>query len=94
MPTFLTYIVATGDTLSSIARRFETTVDSIAAWNRDTYPSLDPASEGYAPDRIAVGWTLVLIPGVELDISELPERSATPAPSPSVPTPSASPTGG
>ena len=80
LPTFLTYVVRSGDTLSSIARRFDTTVDSIAAWNRDTYPSLDPESAAYAPNRIEVGWILVLIPGAELDISELPERSPSPTP--------------
>lgn len=80
LPTFLTYAVRPGDTMSSIARAFETDVDSIAYWNRDAYPSLDPDTEGYRPDRIEVGWTLVLIPGVRVDLSEVPERTPTPAP--------------
>ena len=81
LPTFLTYAVQAGDTLSSIARTFATNVDSIAFWNRDAYPSLDPESEGYAPNRIEVGWTFVLMPGVKVDLSEVPDRTPTPAPS-------------
>ena len=75
LPTFLTYVVRSGDTLSSIARTFSTTPLSIGYWNRDTYPSLDPESEGYDPDRIAIGWTLLVIPGVEVDGSDLPGPS-------------------
>jgi peptidoglycan/xylan/chitin deacetylase (PgdA/CDA1 family) len=98
LPTFLTYVVRSGDTLSSIARTFSTTPLSIGYWNRDTYPSLDPESEGYDPDRIRVGWSLLVIPGVVLDGSDLPEPSpgATPTAAPSAtlpatpePTPSA-----
>jgi peptidoglycan/xylan/chitin deacetylase (PgdA/CDA1 family) len=83
LPTFLAYTVRSGDTLSSISRTFSTTPLSIAYWNRDTYPSLDPESEGYQPDRIVVGWTLLVMPGVILDGSDLPE-----------PSPAASPTAG
>lgn len=80
LPTFLTYVVRAGDTLSSIARTFSTTPLSIGYWNRDTYPSLDPESEGYDPDRIAIGWALLLIPGVELDGDDLPEPSPSASP--------------
>jgi peptidoglycan/xylan/chitin deacetylase (PgdA/CDA1 family) len=78
----ITYVVVSGDTLSSIARRFSTSPLSIAYWNRDTHPSLDPESEGYAPDRIAIGWTLAIIPGLVLDGSDLPDPSPTPDASP------------
>ncbi len=86
MPTFLTYTVVSGDSLVGIARRFATTGRSIAYWNRATYPSLDPESEGYAPNRIEVGWHLVLIPGVVAD----PENLPTAAPG-STPRPGATP---
>ena len=76
-PSFFVYVVVRGDTLSSIARRFETTTQSLAFWNRVTYPSLDPDSATYAPDRIKVGWVLRLSPGVEVD----PEDLLGPSPS-------------
>jgi hypothetical protein len=79
LPTFLAYTVRPGDTLSSVARRFETTARSIAFWNRAQHPSLDPDSPTYEPDRIAAGWTLLLVPGVELDPEDLPEASPTTA---------------
>ncbi|HET7495215.1 MAG TPA: LysM peptidoglycan-binding domain-containing protein [Candidatus Limnocylindrales bacterium] len=79
LPTFLAYTVRPGDTLSSIAKRFETTTRSIAFWNRAQHPSLDPDSPTYEPDRIAAGWTLLLVPGVELDPEDIPEASPTAA---------------
>lgn len=100
LPTFLTYVVRSGDTLSSIARTFSTTPVSIAYWNRAAYPSLDPESEAYQPDRIRVGWALAIMPGVEVDISDLPDASeiptppaggASPSPVPTAPTPAMTP---
>jgi hypothetical protein len=85
-PSFTVYVVARGDTLISIARRFETTTQSLAFWNRATYPSLDPDSATYAPDRIKIGWRLRLHPGTEVDPDALLEPS-----SPSPASPSASP---
>ncbi len=82
-PSFRVYVVVRGDTLSSIARRFETTTQSLAFWNRAAYPSLDPDSPSYAPDRIKVGWMLRLHPGVEVDPEELVGPSPSPVPSPS-----------
>jgi peptidoglycan/xylan/chitin deacetylase (PgdA/CDA1 family) len=82
-PTFFVYVVRSGDTLSSIARRFVTSPFSLAVWNRDTYPSLDPESEGYAPDRIQIGWQLRLIPDRVVDEEVLLEPTASPASSPS-----------
>jgi hypothetical protein len=77
-PTFLVYEVQPGDTLTSIARLFGTTARSIAYWNRARYPSLDPDSSTYEPNRIVVGWTLQLIPTAIVDEDELPDP--TPAP--------------
>ena len=56
-----------GRSLTSIARLFGTTARSIAYWNRDRYPSLDPDSDDVraGPDR--VGWTLRLIPTAVVD---------------------------
>jgi hypothetical protein len=77
LPTFLVYVVRRGDTLTSIARAHGTTARSIAFWNRERYPSLDPDSPDYEPNRIEVAWLLVLIPNVELDPEDLPEPSAS-----------------
>jgi hypothetical protein len=66
-PTFAVYTVSRGDNLNSVAKKYATTARSIAFWNRATYPSLDPESAGYAPDRLQVGWTLLLIPGLVYD---------------------------
>ena len=84
LPTFLVYIVRPGDTLTSIAREHGTTARSIAFWNRQRYPSLDPDSPRYAPNRIEVGWELLLVPDVELD-EDLPEPSPSDSASPSAP---------
>lgn len=82
-PTLTTYVVQAGDTLNSIATAFATTARSIAWWNRGAYPSLDPESQGYEPDRLEVGWVLTLIPGTVVDENNPP----TPSPGPSaVPT--------
>jgi hypothetical protein len=86
-PSFVTYRVASGNTLTSIAKRFKTTARSIAWWNRGTYPSLDPESPSYKPNRIEVGWLLVLLPGTVVDENNPPTPSpqplteATPVPS-------------
>lgn len=93
-PSFVSYVVRSGDTLNSIARQFATTARSIAWWNRGTYPSLDPESEAYNPDRLELGWVLVLIPGQVVDDANPP----TPSPGPSdttgpLPTDSAGPIG-
>ena len=90
LPTFLPYVVKKGDTLGSIARAYRTTARSIAFWNRAQHPSLDPDSATYRPDRIEVGWVLLLVPDLELDPEDLPP-DPTPTPS-STPAVSASPT--
>jgi peptidoglycan/xylan/chitin deacetylase (PgdA/CDA1 family) len=91
-PTFTAYVVRGGDTLNSIAKAFDTTARSIAWWNRGTYPSLDPESQDYEPDRIEVGWVLVLIRGTVVDDSNPPTPSPGPTPT-SGPSPSATPAG-
>jgi hypothetical protein len=97
-----------GDTLLGIAKKFGTTGRSIAYWNRDRYPTLDPESADYTPDRLQAGWVLRILPGQEYetpigpgespDITPSPEPSPEPSPSavgPSAvgPSPDASPAG-
>lgn len=82
LPTFLVYVVAPGDSLEGIGDRFGTSGRSIAWWNRFTYPSLDPLSDDYEPDRIVVGWTLRLVPGLEYDAEEFGEPSDAPTSDP------------
>jgi nucleoid-associated protein YgaU len=62
-PTFEVYTVKRGDTLVEIAKRFKTDGRSIAYWNREEYPTLDPESSRYEPDDIKVGWTLKVLRG-------------------------------
>lgn len=82
LPTFTTYFVRAGDTLNSIATAFRTTARSIAWWNRGPYPSLDPESQDYDPDRLELGWVLVLLPNSEVDENNPPTASPGPAESP------------
>ena len=77
-PTFLAYTVKPGDTLTSVAREFNTTPRSIAFWSRGEHPTLDPESATYQPDRLDVGWILLLIPDAVFDEDEL--MDATPSP--------------
>jgi len=89
-PTFLVHEVRPGESLTSIARFYGTTARSIAYWNRDRYPSLDPDSEAYEPNRIVVGWTLRVIPTEVVDEDELPDPTPTPIPTPASPSPGSS----
>jgi LysM domain-containing protein len=82
-PTFQVYEVQAGDTLTSIARDFGTTARSLAYWNRERYPSLDPDSTTYQPGLIKVGWMLLLIPTAVVDEDELPDPTPTPTAAPS-----------
>jgi hypothetical protein len=79
-PSFFVYTVVAGDSLGTIAKRFGTTARSIAYWNRVTYPTLDPDSDGYEPDYLLVGWTLQLIPHGAVDPENLPPGPPTPEP--------------
>jgi len=78
MPTFMAYVVKSGDNLNTIAHRYGTTARSIAFWNRGTYPSLDPEAAGYRPNVVRLGWTLVLIPNVIFDEQTLPGPTPNP----------------
>ena len=77
-PTLTAYVVRAGDTLAALAARFGTTVDSLAYWNRARYPTLDPESRAYAPNRIEIGWRLDYVPGQVVD-PENPPPAATPS---------------
>jgi hypothetical protein len=57
--------VKAGDTLTGLGRQFKTSGRSIAYWNRDQYPTLDPESADYAPDNLQRGWVLRILPGQE-----------------------------
>jgi nucleoid-associated protein YgaU len=91
-PTFAVYTVKRGDTLVGIARRFKTSGRSIAYWNRVAYPSLDPDSPKYKPDRLELGWVLQLLPGQEVDPENLPTLTPKPTPTPKPGASSAAPT--
>jgi peptidoglycan/xylan/chitin deacetylase (PgdA/CDA1 family) len=71
-----TYTVQGGDTLSSIARAWGTSVAQLQAWNADRYPSLvdDPSS-------IEAGWVLIVAAGPDATPVATPS-AATPSPSP------------
>lgn len=81
-PTFALYTVRRGDSLITIAKAFGTTPRSIAYWNREAYPGLDPESAGYDPNRLQVGWVLQILPGREyekpMDEGEPPDESPPP----------------
>ena len=79
IPSFRAYEVVAGDTLISIARTFSTTARSIAYWNRGSFPTLDPESDDYHPDRIKAGWVLLVIPGAVVDPQTLPDQTPRPA---------------
>jgi hypothetical protein len=90
------YTVVHGDTLVGIARRFGTSGRSIAYWNRQAYPSLDPESAAYQPGMLQAGWVLQILPGQEyvpppgdgesgVEVTPAPsddEEYETPSPSP------------
>lgn len=81
-PPFATYKVKRGDTLTAIAKRFDTTLLSIAYWNRVTYPTLDPDSTRYRPDRLEVGWVLQILKGEVVDPEALPTLTPGPTEAP------------
>lgn len=68
-----TYVVVAGDTLSSIARRFATTVALLQAWNAGRYPTL--VSD---PGHLQAGWELIV--AGEPGVTPLPTPSPTPVP--------------
>jgi peptidoglycan/xylan/chitin deacetylase (PgdA/CDA1 family) len=68
-----TYLVVAGDTLSSIARRFATSVAQLQAWNADRYPSLLTN-----PGTLNAGWELIV--AGEADVTPIPSPTRSPAP--------------
>ncbi len=88
---FIHHTVVRGDTLSLIAQRYTTTWQSLVYWNRGRYPSLDPTSASYDPNRLEISWVLRLIPGTKVDFdAPLPTPKPTPTPIPT-PLPTATP---
>jgi peptidoglycan/xylan/chitin deacetylase (PgdA/CDA1 family) len=81
-PTSITYTVARGDTLSLIAGRYDTTWQSVLYWNRERYPSLNPAHASYDPNHLEIGWSLIIWPGVTVAYDPPPTPTATPGPTP------------
>jgi peptidoglycan/xylan/chitin deacetylase (PgdA/CDA1 family) len=74
-PTGATYSVRGGDTLSSIARAWGTTVAQLQAWNADAYPSLLGD-----PNTLQVGWILTV--AGDPAATPLPTTAPTVAPTP------------
>jgi peptidoglycan/xylan/chitin deacetylase (PgdA/CDA1 family)/LysM repeat protein len=72
-PEHATYTVRGGDTLSSIARAWGTTVTQLQAWNADRYPSLVDE-----PNVLQAGWLLI----VAADVGATPVATSTAAPPP------------
>ncbi len=81
-PTFISYVVKSGDTLGRIAREFGTTAFSISWWNRISHPSLDPESAAYDPNRLDIGWVLQILPDSIVDENNPPPASEDPNPRP------------
>jgi peptidoglycan/xylan/chitin deacetylase (PgdA/CDA1 family) len=81
-PGVTTYTVRAGDTLSSIARAFGTTVTQLQAWNAEAHPSL--ISD---PNTLEAGWVLV----VSGDPNATPVATPVVTPVPATPVPSTPP---
>ena len=82
-PSFTIHRVVRGDTLTSIARKYGTSGRSVAYWNRDEYPSLDPESPRYDPNGLQRGWMLKVLPGEEyVPPPDDGETGESPTPSP------------
>ncbi|MEX0625539.1 MAG: polysaccharide deacetylase family protein [Chloroflexota bacterium] len=78
-PSGTTYTVRGGDTLSSIARSWGTTVQQLQAWNASSHPSL--ISD---PNTLQAGWILVVAgdPGATPLPTAAPTGAPTPRPTP------------
>ena len=72
-PPGVTYAVQAGDTLSSIARAWGTTIQQLQSWNADRYPSL--AAD---PNTLQAGWVLI----VAGDPATTPQPTVAPTPVP------------
>lgn len=69
------YAVAAGDTLSSIARAFDTSVAQLQAWNADRYPSLVTD-----PGTLSTGWELIVVGDPAITPVPAPTPRITPSP--------------
>jgi peptidoglycan/xylan/chitin deacetylase (PgdA/CDA1 family)/LysM repeat protein len=76
------YTVQSGDTLSSIARDWGTSISQLQAWNAERYPTL--ATD---PNRLQAGWELI----VSGDPSATPAPTSAATPRPATPPPSTPP---
>jgi len=72
-----TVVVAPGDTLSSIARTWGTTVLQLVTWNAERYPSLVDD-----PNTLQAGWILIVAGDPNATPVATPTRAPTPSPSP------------
>jgi len=77
-PDETTYIVQAGDTLSSIARTWGTSVGQLQAWNAPTYPSLLVDA-----NALQAGWILVVAGDPETTPLPTAVRTVAPTPAPS-----------
>lgn len=76
-PSGATYTVQPGDSLSSVARAWATTVQQLQTWNADRYPSL-----AIDPNALQAGWVLIVSgdPSTTPQPTAAPTAVATPAP--------------
>ncbi|MDH4333723.1 MAG: polysaccharide deacetylase family protein [Chloroflexota bacterium] len=74
-PAGVSYVVRAGDTLSSIARAWGTTVQQLQSWNAGEYPSL--AGD---PNTLHAGWVLIVSGGPAT--TPLPTIAPTPIATP------------
>jgi peptidoglycan-N-acetylglucosamine deacetylase len=84
--------VRSGDTLASIARSNGTTWQSLVFWNRESYPSLDPANAAYNPHRLEAGWQLQVLPGTVVSFDAPLPTASTASPATPRPTSAQAPT--
>ena len=74
--------VASGETLFGIARTYRTTWQSLVFWNKHRIASLDPGDPSYDPNRLEIGWVLLVMPGVTVAYEPTPGGAPNPTPPP------------
>jgi peptidoglycan/xylan/chitin deacetylase (PgdA/CDA1 family) len=79
---FVEVTVARGDTLFAIAAANGTNWQSIVFWNKDRVASLDPDDPSYDPNRLEVGWVLLVVPGVTVAYDPTPGGTPDPTTAP------------
>jgi uncharacterized protein YkwD len=83
-----TYTVQPGDTLSGIAVKFDTTVDTLIALNTDQYPAISN------PRRLVAGWQIEVPVQEGSTTTVLDAEQAAPTPNAVPPSPASSPSDG